>query len=427
MFKRKVVKFEIPDDARELTDEEMILVNGGGAMTPQHQAEIAEAYRTDDQGKVDEIMSHYQNSGSGTTTTTPPSTTGTTPTTTTPPASVPTTQPANTTPSSSSSNNNGSGGPSGGGSGSSGNGGSGSSRDGSSSTYNMSTSEIPKQINNMVYAENMKKTNGTYYQNIPGTKYQHKKARVYEQQALKNKQMARELIESASYCPQLPPKPSSNVTNDKTKTSGRWGTINTQEALSMRMQDYRETPLNKMNGTHLEEIPKGSGNWKEVDNQFSKSGCLMQAVAKLATEIKGEKVSILDINNTFDKNKDGCLSLDEIKEGLKTCRPEGKNLVSQEINNVTKKDFDTISSMGTNTYVLGKADSVVGGDHWINLESYRINEYDQVEFFYAPTSRNDAGRRFVLGPLQEGQENSNFFSISRIQTYTVCDSMLFLK
>ena len=30
MFKRRVAKFEIPDDARELTDEEMILVNGGG-------------------------------------------------------------------------------------------------------------------------------------------------------------------------------------------------------------------------------------------------------------------------------------------------------------------------------------------------------------------------------------------------------------
>ena len=29
MFKRKVVKFEIPDDARELTDEELFLVNGG--------------------------------------------------------------------------------------------------------------------------------------------------------------------------------------------------------------------------------------------------------------------------------------------------------------------------------------------------------------------------------------------------------------
>ena len=138
MFKRKVVKFEIPDDARELTDEELFLVNGGGAMTSQHQAEIAEAYKNGDQGKVDEIMSHYQNSGTGTTTTTPPSTTGTTPTTsnttpttTTPPASVPTTPPANgsgatsnTTPPGSS--GNGGSGSSGGGSGSGGSSGSGS-------------------------------------------------------------------------------------------------------------------------------------------------------------------------------------------------------------------------------------------------------------------------------------------------------------
>jgi hypothetical protein len=277
------------------------------------------------------------------------------------------------------------------------------------------------------YADNMKETGGTYYDNIPGTKYHHKKARVYEQQALETKQLARELIESASYCPQLPPKSSSAVVEDKPKTSGRWGTINTQEALSMKMQDYKYTDLDKMNGKHLEEIPKGSGNWEEVDNKFSESGCLMQAVAKLATQIKGEQVKISEVNKVFDKNGDGCLSLEEIKEGLKTCLPEGKNLVSEEIKNVTKEDFDNISEMGINTYVLGKADSVAGGDHWINLESYRINEYNQVEFFYAPTSRNDEGRRFVLGPLQEGQESSNFFSISRIQTYTVCDSMLFLK
>ena len=64
MFKRKVVKFEIPDDARELTDEELFLVNGGGAMTSQHQAEISEAYKTVNQEKVAEIMSYYQNSGS---------------------------------------------------------------------------------------------------------------------------------------------------------------------------------------------------------------------------------------------------------------------------------------------------------------------------------------------------------------------------
>ncbi len=122
LFKKKYVYPELkwPSYAREMTEyEKRFVVNGGApAMTPEDQYNIAEAYKNGDQEKVDEIMSHYQNSGSGTTTTTPPSTTGTTPTTTTPPASVPTTPPANTTPSSSSSNNNGSGGASGGGSGS---------------------------------------------------------------------------------------------------------------------------------------------------------------------------------------------------------------------------------------------------------------------------------------------------------------------
>ena len=30
LYSRKIVPFEIPGDARELTDEEMLLVNGGG-------------------------------------------------------------------------------------------------------------------------------------------------------------------------------------------------------------------------------------------------------------------------------------------------------------------------------------------------------------------------------------------------------------
>ena len=114
LFKRKktypaYVEIPIPEGCREMTEyEKRFVVNGGGpAMSSQHQAEIAEAYKNGDQGKVDEIMSHYQNNGSGTTSTTPaasgtantthPTTSNTAPATATPQAIVPPTTPANTT------------------------------------------------------------------------------------------------------------------------------------------------------------------------------------------------------------------------------------------------------------------------------------------------------------------------------------------
>jgi len=114
LFKRKktypaYVELPIPEGCREMTEyEKRFVVNGGGpAMSSQHQAEIAEAYKSGDKEKVDEIMSYYEGSSSGTTNTTsitsctanttPPTTSNTAPTTTTPPASVQPTPPADTT------------------------------------------------------------------------------------------------------------------------------------------------------------------------------------------------------------------------------------------------------------------------------------------------------------------------------------------
>ena len=97
LFKRNRIPFTIPDDARELTEEEMLLVNGGGpAMTPEDQASMSEACKNNDKEKQAEIMSRYN------TTTTPPASPtitptqpSTTPTATTSPTTVPTTPPAN--------------------------------------------------------------------------------------------------------------------------------------------------------------------------------------------------------------------------------------------------------------------------------------------------------------------------------------------
>ena len=58
MFKRKVVKFEIPDDARELTDEELLLVNGGAivgnSIVEQAKAKPGDIL-IDDNGKEHEL------------------------------------------------------------------------------------------------------------------------------------------------------------------------------------------------------------------------------------------------------------------------------------------------------------------------------------------------------------------------------------
>jgi len=48
-----------------------------------------------------------------------------------------------------------------------------------------------------------------------------------------------------------------------------------------------------------------------------------------------------------------------------------------------------------------------------------LNSNGQVEFDYNGTSENDVGRKFILGTPTEAQKKDNYYSISKIETYTI--------
>lgn len=72
---------------------------------------------------------------------------------------------------------------------------------------------------------------------------------------------------------------------------------------------------------------------------------------------------------------------------------------------------------------MERAENVHGGQHWIVLEGYSINSNGQVQFDYSSscdgTSKNDVGRNYILGTPTDEQKNQNFYSISKIETYTI--------
>ena len=62
LYSRKIVPFEIPGDARELTEDEMLLVNGGGgSMSPEDQQAMTEAGRRGDVDTQNAIRAKYEN------------------------------------------------------------------------------------------------------------------------------------------------------------------------------------------------------------------------------------------------------------------------------------------------------------------------------------------------------------------------------
>lgn len=89
---------------------------------------------------------------------------------------------------------------------------------------------------------------------------------------------------------------------------------------------------------------------------------------------------------------------------------------------LSKEKLDEIAAnqKGT-TYILGKAEDVFGGPHWVVLEGYSVNANGQVEFDYNGTSDFDAlnNRKYILGEPTAVQKANNYHQISRIETYTI--------
>ena len=188
-------------------------------------------------------------------------------------------------------------------------------------------------------------------------------------------------------------------------TTGSWGRVD-ETYRNTNMQQYKETEVDKkMNGSNL----------------FSLVGCKMQAAAKMVSTILGKTFSMEQINDTFDTNKDGLLPRDEIEAGIKQNLPNGKSVKMDywELS-LSKEILDKeIPALGGTTYVLGRAEDVHGGQHWVVLEGYSVNGFGQVQFDVNYTSANDKnfGRTYILGQPNENQTNTH--RISKIETFTI--------
>ena len=127
-----------------------------------------------------------------------------------------------------------------------------------------------------------------------------------------------------------------------------------------------------------------------------------------------------DLNKNYDSGKDGLISKEEIGDGIRKNLANNKSVtVDYWEKTLSKETLNSITRKSGKTYMLGRAENVAGGDHWIVLEGYSTNSNGQVEFTYNPTSKNDTGRKFILGDPTPQQKANNYYKINKIETFTV--------
>ena len=207
--------------------------------------------------------------------------------------------------------------------------------------------------------------------------------------------------------------------NDTDKVSEMFGQITDGSyADKLTMQYYKK---NKDKYGVFTDFFDDSMNGKE--ELFSKEGCKMTAVAKVASQASGTDVGLYDINTKWDANKDGLLTKEEICLGLNNLLDEQLGDVydvkTKSVDNPTLKNLNDIANDTTGiTYVLGKAADVHGGEHWVVLEGYSTNSEGTITFNYDGTSDNDGAlnRSYVIG---QSNVDKNIHNIVQIQTFTV--------
>ena len=205
--------------------------------------------------------------------------------------------------------------------------------------------------------------------------------------------------------------------NDTDKVSGMFGQITDGSyADKLTMQKYSKEPYKYH--PHLDEKMNGDGN------TFSTKGCLMTAVAKIASEVSGKEIDpYLDVNQKIDKNKDGKLSVDEISNGLNSLLDDLLgDIYDVNVNNIENVNLSDLQNnvsenLSTTTYVLGFAPDCYGG-HWVVLEGYNVDSSGRVSFSYDGTSDNDNGRSYILGTLNQNT-GEQVYGISRIETVSI--------
>ena len=205
--------------------------------------------------------------------------------------------------------------------------------------------------------------------------------------------------------------------NDTDKVSGMFGQITDGSyADKLTMQKYSKEPYKYH--PHLDEKMNGDGN------TFSTKGCLMTAVAKIASEVSGKEIDpYLDVNQKIDKNKDGKLSVDEISNGLNSLLDDLLgDIYDVNVNNIENVNLSDLQNnvsenLSTTTYVLGFAPDCYGG-HWVVLEGYNVDSSGRVSFSYDGTSDNDNGRSYILGTSNQNT-GEQVYGISRIETVSI--------
>lgn len=182
----------------------------------------------------------------------------------------------------------------------------------------------------------------------------------------------------------------------------------------LTMQYYRNNPSymfhpevndNSMNGGYL----------------FSESGCLMTAVAKVASEITGKEISLIGINNLFDKNIDGLLEFDEINNGFNELFGKEYNIEADYWENKLSMDKFIEAAEKGDTYVLARVKGDFDEDgtmenHWVVLEGYSVDAKGRMIFSYDRTSDNDDGRTYIYG---DGMLCENEYRVDKIETFRI--------
>ena len=210
--------------------------------------------------------------------------------------------------------------------------------------------------------------------------------------------------------------------------SGKFGQITDGSyADKLTMQYYKNNKEHMFHPGAKDDAMNGKykgKDGKEHECTFSKVGCKEVASAKIASEMVGDDVPLVTVNNIFDANKDGDLSSDEIAAGIDKLLDikygdvydvDGKDITDKI--NLEKLNEISGSTDGSVTYVLGFAPSCHDG-HWVVLEGYSKDSNGVVSFNYDGTSDNDKGRSFVLGTAHQ-DSSKEIWGITRIQTFTV--------
>ena len=154
---------------------------------------------------------------------------------------------------------------------------------------------------------------------------------------------------------------------------------------------------------------------------FSKAGCLMTAVAKVASEKTGEDIPLVEINKKFDKNLDGLLSFYEIQDGFNELLGDDYNIKADFWEDKLSKDKFIAAANEEDTYVLARAYGDYDGDgtkehHWIVLEGFSTDDKGRMVFTYDGTSDNDVGRTYIYGGEPSSKKE---FVIDKIETFRI--------